>query len=445
MTRFGSWTRRELATLCAASALVALAFAFAFHEAAVNRRSESARPAPNQEMHASANSAQGHEIGPEAFNRVLIRNIGSVPFEEIFDLLRSASPQVRTAWIQQLSNMPRGPQRVAAIASFYKTYVQLDPRGAADSLKLLNDPDTLALAVNSMVEAAPISAMPIMAEMLINVPRKKFGLLDPAYGVIGSWSLVDPLAAAQFVEAHPTFPVQTLFSSWAGQDPETALDWFLRRPKDDDGLEWLNNVHALVDSWYDKDKTGAVAFAVSHGNEDDYDDAPKTIAARLFRDSADEARDFVLRLTGNARIGAVASIAQLSAPAGRFDPETDRPSPRTIADWVSACPWNARSNRSAPCYMTGRRTNLPKRSLGLTICRQVPRDRTIIAFVSTVHSDEALKLAISLSDPSLREATLTDYMQSWLHTSRADAIEILNSKDLSDAQKNYLTRFLPKQ
>ncbi len=169
------------------------------------------------------------------FDRILIRNIATVPFVELYDLLRSAPPKTRDGWIKQLDEMPDGPQRNAALSSFYKTFVQIDPHAAAESVAGVHGKYARALAVDAMVGAAPLSAMGEMASMLIKLPP------DTARGHVGDlwrdvfydWSAVDPVAAAHFIEEHPD--VSAAHRSFFRTGPR----WIPTRPR----LGWKGNRH----------------------------------------------------------------------------------------------------------------------------------------------------------------------------------------------------------
>ncbi len=53
-------------------------------------------------------------------DHVLIANVASVSFGELWDVARAAAAEKRTAWARELEQLPPGTRRNAAIKSFYK-------------------------------------------------------------------------------------------------------------------------------------------------------------------------------------------------------------------------------------------------------------------------------------------------------------------------------------
>ena len=444
----GSWTRRELALLATTVAVVAIALALRFESLSRTSPAGPAIPRTTPDASPSSPARSDATAQRDAFARVLIRNVGTVPFEEIFELLRSAPAEVRTDWVRQLAEMPRGPQRSAAISSFYKTYVQLDPRGAAASISMLQDPNALWLAADAMIGAAPSSAMPEIAAMLTTLPRDIFyGGADRFDEVISNWSRVDPVAAAKFVETHPTFPVGSLLTNWAQMDPEAALEWFYEQRKPDPSSNaWSNDLRSLVEGWFEKDKAAAVAFTVANSAEDGFEEAIRALAHNLFFKSPDEARDFLAQVPSESRKMAVNAIVGMSTGLTLGLADEWKRNPRMVAEWILTLPEDSRDDALGDVLANWRREDdiAPLRWID-----QLPadtRDRAIVSYTGSAQEDdhsETLRLAMTIRDTGLRESALRDYLHRRFAHSPVPAVKLLSESSLSDGEKKYLAQFLP--
>src|SRR5947207_15915742 len=67
-------------------------------------------------------------------DRIRVREIATVPFSELYDVLRSASRAQLLAWARDLERMPRGPRQRAAVTAYFKSLVQVDPRATIEAV-----------------------------------------------------------------------------------------------------------------------------------------------------------------------------------------------------------------------------------------------------------------------------------------------------------------------
>src|SRR5438046_1633145 len=75
----------------------------------------------------SASDPARRELLERAQDKIIIRNIATVPFSELYDVLKAVSREQLLDWAHDLEQMPEGPRRTAAIRTFYKSLVQIDP------------------------------------------------------------------------------------------------------------------------------------------------------------------------------------------------------------------------------------------------------------------------------------------------------------------------------
>lgn len=386
----------------------------------------------------------------EAFDRLMVRNIGTVPFVELFDLLRSASPKIRAEWIKQLDEMPEGPKRNVVLSSFYKTFVQLDPHAAAESIAGLHKKSSQAIAVIAMVGAVPQSALGEMAEILVKLPPDLFGRGSPNYldNVISDWSEVDPGAAARFLEANPETSLHyagTLVLNWARLDPDEARAWLERQPESIQ-TEWA--FLSLIDGWFQRDETSALAFTIAHAGEVKFQRAINLAANVLLLRSPEEARTFLLRLPNEARSLAIREIG-MNTTGEEFDASKSGTRPaEDIARWILTLPkesWKAGLGIVLDHWES---QNAAGFSAWLDQLPPETHDEIVVAYCfsgTNKEPDRAIPLLLAMSDLTRRDQTLREYIADRLPPSRDKALLVINKSALSQAQKKYVINLLPQE
>ena len=387
----------------------------------------------------------------DAFDRVIIHNIGAVPFVEIFDLLRSAPPEKRLQWIRQLEEMPAGPQRAAALASFYKTFVQLDPHAAVASISGLKNDGTLYIAVDAMIGAAPISAMPEMAEMLAGLPAKIDWGRPSFFGdVIDHWSMVDPEAAAKFFDSHPKISFELsagLLRNWAQLDARAAKEWLEAQPESKQ-TDYV--IDSFVSGWFERDEAGASAYAAAHSREEKFGNAINFIAETLFLRSPEQARAFLVGLPNEeARNTAARDIASITNGIilGGSD-DWSRP-PADVAGWLISLPHAAWQGAIGTVLENWQRQDEVGMTRWLDQLPPETRDQAVSEYCSTWsrenQPEHTIAWAMTITDPTLREQSLRELVSHWLSGSRKQALIKLETSTLPKAQKEYLATLLPEE
>ncbi len=382
----------------------------------------------------------------EAFERTMIRNIATVPFVEMFDLLRSAPPKMRLAWIKQLAEMPKGPTRTVALSGFYKTFVQLDPKAAAESIETLHDENAKWIAAEAMTGAVPLSAMGEIAAMLARLPPGFFprGSPDYLWNAMFDWSAVNPSAAAEFLKQNPKVSEHyagALLLSWARLDPEQALRWLERQPANVK-TEWT--VSSLIDGWFGHDESGAIAFTLAHASDEKFKRSVSDMAIVLTRRSPDEAREFLLRLPNDARNAALHEIGMVMT-SREYVPkrEYERPA-EEIARWMITLPKESWRGGDLKWVLDNWESqNEPGL---LAWMNQLPvdaRDEILSIYCVSAKLEKAVPLLLTISDPKLRDKTMLEYIAQSLPPSRERALLMIGKSGLSEAQKKYVIGLLP--
>src|SRR5947199_1228504 len=115
---------------------------------------------------ATANVSKSNRLLANASDEnshVLIANVASVSFGELWDVMRAAAPERRGAWAHELEQMSPGTRRNAAIKSFFKIWVELDPTAAIEDVEKISDKRMRGMAFAALADAAADSALPAIA------------------------------------------------------------------------------------------------------------------------------------------------------------------------------------------------------------------------------------------------------------------------------------------
>lgn len=263
--------------------------------------------------HASPTPVATHVTPPTEFGKVLFRDLANMSFADLYETLRAASTPSRSEWLTEIEQLPEGQRKVAALCEFFRALVQADPKIAADLV--INLPRHRGPAMDAMVSAAPPSAMPVLAEMLLKVPTaaRNFGLTDHLEVVMDEWAQVDPEAVAQFLDQHEELTIEqysdAFLDTWAGMDHEAAWKWIQSRFGDASEFK----IPSWLQGWFTADRTAAIGFALEHRGDGRFHRAVSDLAPDIYEQSESEAKNYLDRLPpGEVRKDALDGIARLA-------------------------------------------------------------------------------------------------------------------------------------
>lgn len=384
--------------------------------------------------------------------KVLIANVAIVGFEQLYEVLRAASAEQRNKWAKRLDEMPWSPRKIAALTSYYKAFVQLDPVSAVASVDALSDVDTKMIAAEALVGAAPAQALGEVANVLIRLPRDRVSTRWRNYlqDTIEEWSSVDPRAVAQFFDDHPADELEdyawALAYNWAQVDPNSARAWVEQQPLRDSGSEPFDS---LVVGWFQNDRYGAQNYAIAHADNERFERAVQDVTIETYLISPEEARGFLDRLPNEKlKKAAIFEISRVTSDKREAEiKENERP-PDVVADWIVGFPsedWRGGTMGHVleiweavdPQALTGWVNRFPPET----------RNQIIAEFcMSAAQTDSrlAVGLGFSITDPNLRESVLSKYAQSF-GNKRAEALEGIEKSTLPSEQKKYLVKLLPQE
>jgi hypothetical protein len=285
-----------------------------------------------------------------------IKNVATVSYAESWYIMRKASGGKRSAWARELEQMPLGTRRNAALESYYKIWVELDPAAAVRAVEAIRDKRLQSLAFYAMAGAAADSALPGIVELENRLDYRTNDFSSSS--VFARWAAADPEAVARFLTAHPIMGSPRFFDvaySWAMAAPTRASEWVIslnlpplhnpKYPRMQDRRR-LDATRGLFLAWLDKDWRGAAAFAAAHTKDADVKQAIGEFGRVLFAKSHKDAKEFIQSLPdASAQRAALSDLVTymrgvivMSEGGDEEEPKEPEIGCKDIAPWLVTLP-----------------------------------------------------------------------------------------------------------
>jgi hypothetical protein len=281
---------------------------------------------------------------PPSHRQLEVTEIVALPFAKFYEALRGAPGEAREKWASELMAMPEGPRRRAAVSGFYKLLVQFDPEAAVKAIGEIEDVPLQRLALDAAVNAAPGFALPLMAELSLTLQDRITGKRDHLSDVLLEWALIDPPAAAQFINDHTEaidefgrgryLYVDQVISTWAAVDPTAAKEWIDRKER---WVGWEIR-EFFIGGWYENDRAAAVSYTLTHAEEPEMDAAIGRILQNLYSDSKEESAKFIENLPESKRSTAFTEAFRHLILSEEEDSGDLLFTPHAIASWMVEFP-----------------------------------------------------------------------------------------------------------
>jgi hypothetical protein len=386
-------------------------------------------------------------------NKMSVREIATIPFSQLYDVLKSAPREQLLEWARDLEDMPRGPRQRAAVGAYLKSLVQVDHRAAIEAVLRTKNLLARDAAVDGMMKAAPESIWADVAEMIARMPYPLRGFAQD--NLIENWSRVDPVAASRFVEKYPSrvdiafyepSRVVSLLNNWGEIDPSGAKEWIEKDPS----RQTAEAFRAFLTSWARVDRAAAIEYAIANQQRPNFEDATNELVYDFVRSAKEDANNLLLRLSAEAAKVALKQVADLTNPH-TVDRNIDHPPsyqrpPEEVARWMVALPvelWRESIGRVVQGWL-----NNDGDSAKAWLAQLQPelRDLTIVgvcreAQSSQLSSQQVIEVGLTITDPKLRYTTLTDYLRAWGPT-REEAADFFDEMAIPVEQKAYLQRLM---
>lgn len=429
----------------------ALATAAAFDAGRQTERPLAAAPAHGAESHSGTSTSFKAETSGERpdLNKVTIENIGSVSFEQAYQVVRSAPREQRKAWARQLEKMPDGPQKNAGLSGFFRLLVQIDARAAVDLVRNSRDPRTRIVGAEAIAAAAPETAYWQVAELFLEILKSDRDVeWSYTIDVLEAWSKADPTAAARFAEEHSDYGPESyakILRNWAAADPSAAKLWFDGL---DEGHQSPEAIRGLVSGWIKSDVAAATEYLARHAGEPKFKEALERNAPQFFEQSPDSARSLVMLLPDAAsKQIMVDEIVQRATGMFLHAPRSFYFKKSEVTRWLVALPQELWSHHMGVLATRWDRDEHADFAAWLV---QLPRgmhDAVVIRYCKAADAEEApaaLELAATIINPTVRQQALQQLVVGFGRT-RAEANDFVQRLSVTNAQKAQLLRLLPSK
>lgn len=333
--------------------------------------------------------------------------------------------------------MPSGPARATAINAFFKVLVQTDPARAVELVLSLTNREARGLAATAVQGAAPETAFPEVARMLVGLDDDfltEFVLL---------WSRFDPVSTSHFVEANPakvdSNTLALLLENWAAIDPRAAQVWL-------DGLDPNQKksdvIEGFISGWFENEPAAALAYLAEHANEKKYRRAIRSAARTLFDKSPSDAAGFVTQLqNADARATAIDEVA--AHATDRIWGGNLKFPPEGVARWMLTLPNDAWRSHLGAVLSTWSRTDSTAAEAWLNQLPLPARDQIAAEFCANFDWEapqSGVVAGLRINDPALRADTLAE-LRKRIGT-REQGSEIIVHLQLSPREKAELEKVL---
>jgi hypothetical protein len=377
-----------------------------------------------------------HKVSTEK-DRVLLGDITTVPFQELYNVLSARSPEEIAQLVQQLRELPPGRETKAKIVTFFKAWARLDAKAAftaAISFKSLEAKDT---AIGAVLDGADTIVASSLAASIAGLPPDtlsptlQMSLLGKA---LIKWSQLDPVAAAKFLDASPIRGGGlmgariSIAENWSTTDPQGALAW---AEQQGDGRDARLARSAAITGWWHTDPRAAEAYVISHLDGL----GPETIMSmtrQLFNQDPQRAKEWVTEMPdGDARRSATSFIAV----------NLTRTDPKGATEWAASLPDDIRERALNGTINEWFRKDPDAAAQWVDGLVGKPRDEAISAYslsLSSKSPEAALGWATGIADAKTREMSVERIVGRWLSRSPSDATTWIQSSSLSAAEKSRL-------
>ncbi len=378
--------------------------------------------------------------GTEEATRIVLGNIISVPFQELYSVL-SARPASELAELaRQLESLPAGHEKDQKSAKFFKAWAHFDPTAAMKAAIALETPKARSNALHSVIEGSDSAAGETLAKAIGALaaeslpPHVQRGLVGQA---TTKWSEVDAAAAAAFIDTIPVTPgnvfadLHSIAQNWALSDPQAALAWAQQHDRaGPSSMSFATN--GAISGWWQKDPAAAEAYVASHLETLPERQLASSLASNIFQTDPKQAIEWVNQLPDvEARRQADSLIAHQMA-------WTDQ---KAAAEWASNLPANVRSTAldSAVNMWAQKDPNSAGEWIGSL--NGAVRDQAVSGYSSAVATKDpvnAMAWATTISDPRMRDTSTDRIVRSWMQRNATEATAWVQASALSDEQKKRL-------
>jgi len=350
---------------------------------------------------------------------ILLGNIVTVPFQELFGVLSALSPQQLNELAVQLQNLPAGKETNAKVAVFFKAWAHLDPVAALRAAAGFKISETKTAAVQSVITSADAAQAKTLAKQIQEWPadvlarEQRNGFLS---SLLMKWSDLDPVGAAKFF------------------DTMQAIEW-ARSHSDTQGFQGAMN--GAINGWWSKDHRAAEQYVATRTTDSAGRQMASTLASYIFAKDPERAKEWVGKLPDleTRRQAEHVVVIQMAVNDPRDASEyaaTLPPDVREATLGGAINYWAANDPAAAGEWIKGLSGPARDEALGTYTYSLLRKD-----------PNAAAAWAVTISDPKIRDKSLNGIAAFWLNKDPAAASAWIQNSGLSAADKTRLLALTP--
>ena len=376
--------------------------------------------------------------GKELSDRIVLGNITTVPFQELYSLLGRHSPPEIAAIAAQLRDLPEGRAKNERVRTFFKAWAQLDASAAFDAALKFQSTETRSAAIGATVEGADAASAPGLAESIKRLGEdaisadQKSSLLGAA---VTKWAKVDAAAAADFLDRTQAkgmgfaMAFHEVTNSWAATDPAAAMDCAIAHANTINGAQALTGA---ISGWWEKDPAAAQAYARAHADDPNGQQLTSAIVSQLARQDRNKAAAWVDTLpTLEDRHMGYGMIAIQSAI-------TD---PTAAAVWAASLPNDTQSPALDAAISVWANTDPAAAAQWMQTLSGSIRDEAAATYsiiVAGKNPAAAAAWAVSIEEPKKRASAVKGVIAQWMTRDRNAARAWVQNSSLGEEEKAQL-------
>jgi len=393
---------------------------------------------------ATAKAKSGSRLEAETEHpNILLGDIVTVPFQELYGVLSTLSPQQLHDLAAQLKSLPAGKDTNAKVTAFFKAWAHLDPIAALHAAAEFKVSEAKTTAVQSIIISADATQAKALAKELQEWPadaikrEQRNGFLN---SLLMKWSDLDPIGAAKFfdtmqVDTMRFYPVAAMIAqNWAAIDPAAALEW-ARAHSDVQGFQGA--INGAINGWWSKDHAAAEQYVTAHANDSSGRQMATTLTSYIFSKDPERAKEWVGQLSDleTRRQAQHVLVIQMAVN----DPES-------ASEYAATLPADVREGTMTGAINYWAANNLTAAGEWIKGLSGPARDEALGAYTySLLRKDPntAAAWAVTISDPKIRDKSLNGIATFWLNKDRAAATAWIQSSNLPVTEKKRLLGLAP--
>ena len=374
---------------------------------------------------------------------ILLGNIVTVPFQELYSVLSALSPQQLNELAVQLKNLPPGKETNAKVAAFFKAWAHLDPVAALRAAAGFKISETKATAVQSIITSADAAQAKTLARQIQEWPadllthEQRNGFLS---SLLMKWSDLDPIGAAKFFDTIPAdtmhfHPAASVIAqNWAAIDPSAAIEW-ARSHSDTQGFQGAMN--GAINGWWSKDHGAAEQYVATRATDSAGRQMASTLVSYIFSKDPERAKEWAGKLPDleTRRQAEHVLVIQMAVN-----------DPRDASEYAATLPPDVREATLGGAINYWAATDLSAAGEWIKGLNGPARDEALGTYTySLLRKDPnaAAAWAVTISDPKIRDKSLNGIATFWLNKDPAAASAWIQNSGLPATDKRRLLALTP--